>query len=97
MLVGDPGELIEPAPGQFAETVEMRLKPAQVGRLQIEPEQVAQAAIDGIEILSRAIRRDVIGAVFRACNGFRTAFCSAAHDWLGNIGGVADYAQIAAE
>jgi len=43
------------------------------------------------------IGKAVIVAVFRACNGFRTAFCSAAHDWLGNIGGVADYAQIAAE
>ena len=39
----------------------MRLQPAQIVRRQIQPEQIAQAAIAGIEILSRAIGRDVIG------------------------------------
>ena len=40
----------------------MRLQPAEIVRLQIKPEQIAQAAIERIEILTRAVRRDVIGA-----------------------------------
>ncbi len=65
VLVGGSGELVEPAAGKGAEAVEVGLEPAKVIGLQIEPEQVAQAAIDGIEILSRTIRRDVIGAMLR--------------------------------
>ena len=59
MLVGDPGEFIEPPARQFAEPIEMRFQPPKILRLQIKPEQIAQAAIDRIEILSRAVRRDV--------------------------------------
>src|SRR5665647_3749046 len=62
MLVGNPGELIEPAAGQRAEAVEMRLQPAEIIRLQIEFQKIAQAAIDGVEVLPGAIRRDVVGA-----------------------------------
>ena len=62
MLVGDPGEFVEPAAGQRAETIEVRLKPAKIIRFQIKLQQIAQAAIDGVEILPGAIRRDVIGA-----------------------------------
>jgi len=47
---------------QRAEAIEMRLQPAKIVRFQIKPQQIAQAAIDCVEILTRAIRRDVIGA-----------------------------------
>ncbi len=62
MLVGDPRQFIEPAARECAEAIEMRFQPLKIVRLQIKPEQIAQAAIDGIEILPRAIRRDVVGA-----------------------------------
>ena len=65
MLVGDPRQFIEPAAGQRAEAIEMRLEPAKIVRRQIERQQIAQAAIDGVEVLSRAIRRDVVGAAAR--------------------------------
>ena len=62
VLVGDPRQFVEPAAGERAEAIEMRLQLAEIVRLQIMREQIAQAAVDGVEILSRAIRRDVIGA-----------------------------------
>ena len=62
MLVGDPRQFIEPAARQNPQAMEMRFQPLKIVRLQIEPEQIAQAAIHGIEILSRAIRRDMVGA-----------------------------------
>ena len=40
----------------------MRLKPPKIVRLQIKREQIAQAAIDRIEILSGTIRRQMVGA-----------------------------------
>ena len=40
----------------------MRLQPPKIIRLQIKLEQIAQAAIDRIEILPGAIRREMIGA-----------------------------------
>ena len=55
-------QFVEPAAGERAEAIEMRLEMAEIVRLEIMREQVAQAAVDGVEILSRAIRRDVIGA-----------------------------------
>ena len=57
MLVGGPGEFIQPAAGEFAEAMEMWLQPAEILRLQVQPEQIAQAAIDLVKILSRAVRR----------------------------------------
>jgi hypothetical protein len=42
--------------------MEMGFQPLKIVRLQIKPEQIAQAAIHGIEILPRAIRRDMVGA-----------------------------------
>ena len=62
VLVGDPGQFIEPPARQRAEAMEMRLQPAKITRLKIQREKIAQAAIDFVEILPRAIRRDVIGA-----------------------------------
>src|SRR6266446_7772465 len=62
VLVGDPGQFTEPAARQSTQAIEMRLQPSKIIRLEIKPEQVAQAAVDRVEILSGAIRRDVIGA-----------------------------------
>ena len=45
VLVGGPRQFIEPAACKRAEAIEMRLQPAKIIRLQIEPEQIAQAAI----------------------------------------------------
>jgi hypothetical protein len=42
--------------------MKMRFQPPEIVRLQIGLQQIAQAAIDGVEILAGAIRRDVIGA-----------------------------------
>jgi hypothetical protein len=62
VLVGGPGQFIQPAPRQRAQTVEMRLELPKMIRLQIYPEKIAQAAIDRVEILPGAIRCDMIGA-----------------------------------
>ena len=62
MFVGDPRQLVEPAAGKSAEAVEMRPELPEILGGQIMREQVAQAAVDGVEILARAIRRNVIGA-----------------------------------
>ena len=59
MLVGGPRQFVQPAAGQRAEAIEMRLKPPKIARLQIKPEQIAQAAIDRIKILPGAIRRQM--------------------------------------
>ena len=64
MLVGDPREFIEPAARKPAEPVEMRFQPPKITRFQIKPQQVAQAPIDRVEIRTRAIGGDVIGAAF---------------------------------
>jgi len=71
MLVGDPCELVEPAARKGAEPIEMRLQPPEIVRFQIKRQQVAQAPIDGVEILARAIRRDVICAAFAAASVLR--------------------------
>ena len=65
MPVGDPCQLIQPAAGEGPEPVEMRRQPAKIFRRQVMAEQIAQAAVDGIEILPRTIGRDVIGAAAR--------------------------------
>jgi hypothetical protein len=39
----------------------VRLEPSKIVRRQIEFQEIAQAAIDRVEILPRAIRRDVAG------------------------------------
>jgi hypothetical protein len=62
MLVSGSRQMIEPAAGQRAETMKMRLQPSKIIRLEIKLEQAAQAAIDRIKILPGAIRRDMIGA-----------------------------------
>jgi hypothetical protein len=44
----------------------MRFQPAKIIRFQIRLQEIAQAAIDQVEILACAIRRDVVGTA----NGF---------------------------
>ena len=87
MLVGDPRQLVEPAAGQCAEPVEMRLEPREIVRRQIKREQIAQAAVDGVEILSRTIGRDVIGAATRMAAAFAIpdGFVVSAHPWLASL------------
>jgi hypothetical protein len=41
--------------------MEMRLQPPKIVRRQIKPDQIAQAAIDGVEIFTRAIQCEMIG------------------------------------
>jgi hypothetical protein len=62
VFVGDLGQFIQAAARERAEAIEMRFQPSEIGRLQIKLEKIAQAAVDRVEILSGAIRRDVIGA-----------------------------------
>ena len=66
MLVGKPRQFVESAAGKSAEPVEMRLEVLEVGGRQIMREQVAQAAVDGVEILPGGVGRDVIGAAAQA-------------------------------
>ena len=61
MLVGDPRQLVQPPACQLPQAMEMRLQPPKILRLQIQPEQIAQAPVDSIKILPRAIRRDARG------------------------------------
>ena len=63
MLVGGFRQLIQPAARQRPEAMEMRFEPPKIVRRQIELQQIAQAAIDQVEVQSGAIRRDMIGAV----------------------------------
>ena len=59
MLVAGAGECVELAAGQFAHALEMRLqRRARIWR-ETEPEQVADAAIDGKEVETGAVRRHV--------------------------------------
>src|SRR5581483_2906431 len=60
--VRDPRELVEPAARQRAEAVEMPFEARKIVSRKIEPQQIAQGPVDGVEILPRAVRRDVIGA-----------------------------------
>jgi hypothetical protein len=62
VLVGGPGQFIQPAARQNTQAIKMRLEPSKIIRLQIQLEKVAQAAIYSVEILPGAIRRDVMGA-----------------------------------
>ena len=62
MLVGGFRQLIQPAARQRPEAMEMRLEPPEIVRRQIELQQLAQAAIDQVEVLSGAVRREMIGA-----------------------------------
>jgi hypothetical protein len=54
--------LIEPAPGQRTEALEMRFEPLKIIGLQIKREQTAQAAIDRIKILPGAIQGEMTRA-----------------------------------
>jgi hypothetical protein len=63
VLVGDPGQFIEPAARQNTQAIKMRFQPSKIIRLEIKSDKMPQAAVDRIEILSGAIWRDVIGAV----------------------------------
>ena len=65
MLVGNPCQFVQPAAGQHTQPIEMRFQPRKIIRFQVDPEQVAQARIDRVEILARAIARDVVGAAPR--------------------------------
>jgi len=78
MLVGDAGEFIEPAAGQGAEPIEMRLEFCEIARREIERQQVAQAAVDRIEILARAIRSDTGGGAIGGI-GERCLACKRVH------------------
>ena len=62
MLVGDAGKLVEPAAGELAEPIEMRFQHSEIIRCQIKRQQIAQAAVDGVEILSGAVGREMIRA-----------------------------------
>jgi hypothetical protein len=62
VFIGGPRQFIQSAARQSAEAIEMRLEPPKIIRFQINLEKIAEAAIDRIEILPRAIRCDVIGA-----------------------------------
>ncbi len=71
MLVGGFRQLIQPAARQRPEAMEMRLEPPKIVRRQIELQQITQAAVDQVEVLTGAVRRDAIGAVAevrRCCN-----------------------------
>src|SRR5262249_37659740 len=58
MLVGSARELIEAAACQGAEPIEMRLELAEIAARQIKRQQVAQAAVERIEIQARAVGGD---------------------------------------
>ena len=62
VLVGDPGQFVEPAARQNTQAIKMRLQPSKIVRLEIKSDKIAQAAVDRVEILAGAIRRDVTGA-----------------------------------
>jgi hypothetical protein len=62
VLVGGPGQFVEPPARQNTQTIEMRLEPPEIIRLQVQLEKIAQAVIYSVEILPGAIRRDVTGA-----------------------------------
>jgi len=57
MLVGDARELVEPAAGKLAHPIEMRFQLRKIMTCQIKRQQVAQAPVDRIEVLSRAVGR----------------------------------------
>ena len=59
--IGDPGKFVEPAARQDTHAIEMRLQPSKIIWFKIQSEKIAQAAVDGVEILARAIGRDMIG------------------------------------
>ena len=63
MLVGGARQFIEPAAGQFAEAMEMRFQMLEIIRRKIEPDEIAQAAIDGVEIFTGAVEAQMVGAV----------------------------------
>src|ERR1700753_1130288 len=64
MLVGRTRQFVEPAAGEFAESAEMRLKVAEILGREIKPQQVAQAAIDGVEILAGTVEPEMVRALF---------------------------------
>jgi hypothetical protein len=61
VLVGYPREFIEPAARERAQAIEMWFQSPKIIRLQISPQEVTQAAIFCVEILSGTIRCDVAG------------------------------------
>ena len=61
MPVGEPGELVEAAAGERAQAIEVRLQAAKIFRGEIKRQQLAQAAIERVEILPRAVGRDIAG------------------------------------
>jgi hypothetical protein len=62
MLVGEASQLVEPAAGQHAEAIEVRFQVAEIFRREIKRQQIAQAAIERVEILPRAVGRDIAEA-----------------------------------
>src|SRR6516162_2408042 len=59
MPVGDACQFVEPSAGKPTQAIEMRLEGAEILTPQIERQQIAQASIDCIKILSRTIGRKV--------------------------------------
>ncbi len=58
MLVGDFREFIEPSSSKLSEAIEMRLHRSAQLRFHMKIEQVAQAAVDAIEVHPAAIGRN---------------------------------------
>ena len=56
MAVADAGAFIQPAAGQLAEPVQMRVQMRYQIGWQVEPEQVAQRAVVAVEILAGGVR-----------------------------------------
>jgi hypothetical protein len=62
VLVGGPGQFVQPTARQRAQAIEMRLEPPKIIRLEVQLEKIAQAAVYSVEILPGAIGCDVIGS-----------------------------------
>ena len=65
MPVGKPRQFIEPAAAKLPESVEMRREMRKIICRKIQCQQIAQGPVDCVEILSRTVGRDVIGAAAR--------------------------------
>ena len=61
MLVGNFRQLIKPSSSKLSKTIKMRLHRSAQPRLHVKIEQVAQPAVDAIEVHPAAIGRDEFG------------------------------------
>jgi hypothetical protein len=53
----------EPVARQNTQAIKMRFQPSKIIRIEIKSDKIAQAAVDRVEVLADAIRRDMVGAV----------------------------------